>query len=196
MICANLCYLVNWFVYNKKMSKGINSPFISLIPKIPLACKLSIFKPISLASYFYKVIAKILSHKISQVLHQVISPYTNAFVLGQQILDYALSPWFLLKLDFVKAVGSISWASIDEVQPKMGIGAFWQSWTYQCISNASASVLINGKPINQFTLQKGLRQGCPLSPLLFIIAVKGLAQILNIAKAKGLFLGVSSANSQ
>lgn len=65
---------------------------------------------------------------------------------------------------------------------------------YQCLSTAKVSLLINGSPFKEFSPERGLRQGCPLSPLLFIIAVEGLAQIIKLAKVKNLFSGVSGQN--
>ncbi|GMI63974.1 hypothetical protein HRI_000066700 [Hibiscus trionum] len=72
----------------------------------------------------------------------------------------------------------------------MGFGAKWKKWLKKCISFASISVLINGSTTNSFKISKGLRQGCPLSPLLFNVVAEGLSSLLNKAVSSGYFTRV------
>ncbi|GKB53733.1 RNA-directed DNA polymerase, eukaryota, partial [Tanacetum coccineum] len=79
----------------------------------------------------------------------------------------------------------------DAVMGKMGFGAKWRSWISGCLHKARSSILVNGSPTNEFELFKGLRQGDPLSPFLFILVMEGLHSLTCKAEELGLFKGVS-----
>ena len=73
---------------------------------------------------------------------------------------------------------------------QMGFSCKWRMWIHGCLNSAYASVLINGSPTKEFKIEKGLRQGDPLSPFLFIIAVEALHITLREAKSRNIFNGV------
>ncbi|GMI78979.1 hypothetical protein HRI_001567200 [Hibiscus trionum] len=77
----------------------------------------------------------------------------------------------------------------------MGFGSKWQNWIRKCICSTSISVLINGSSTKSFRISRGLRQGCPLSPLLFNIVAEGLSSFLKKATSRGFFNGVSIGDS-
>lgn len=78
----------------------------------------------------------------------------------------------------------------------LGFEETWCSWIKECVSTASASVLVNGSPSGEFMLQKGLRQGDPLSPFLFLIAAEGFCLLVDKARENGTFSGVTVGNDQ
>lgn len=100
--------------------------------------------------------------------------------------EYILSD----KVDFEKAFDSLSWEYLDSVMKKMEFGTKFRRWIIKCLSSARVSVLINGSAATEFSMERGVRQGDPLSPFLFIIAVKGLHMAMEMAKEKGLFQGI------
>lgn len=145
------------------------------------------FRPISLMGSIYKMISKVLAGRLKLVLPKIISCHQSAFIKGRQILDCALLanecmdstiksgiPGIIVKIDFEKAFDHVSWGFLDEVLSKMGFGRKWRTWIQGCISNIPISVLINGSPHQQFTTGKGLRQGDPISPFLFLIVSEAL----------------------
>ena len=145
-------------------------------------------RPISLVGSLYKILSKVLANRIKGVMNQVISKSQNAFVEGCQILDAVLIANELVdsslrrkkcglvcKLDIEKAYDSINWEFLYQVLGRMGFGSRWLTWTKWCIPTASFSILINGSPASFFPSTRGLRQGDPLSPYLFVSVWKRLA---------------------
>ena len=92
-------------------------------------------------------------------------------------------------MDFEKAYDSIDWGYLDEVMLKMSFPTLWRKWIKECISTATASVLVNGSPTDEFSLGRGLRQGDPLSPFLFLLAVEGFHVLMESLSANNLFTG-------
>ncbi|GMI70762.1 hypothetical protein HRI_000745500 [Hibiscus trionum] len=73
----------------------------------------------------------------------------------------------------------------------MGFGSVWCNWIRRCISTASISILINGSPTKSFSIKRGLKQGCPMSPLLFNIVAEALSSLIKKAVSSGFFRWVS-----
>ncbi|MCH83355.1 putative non-LTR retroelement reverse transcriptase, partial [Trifolium medium] len=134
----------------------------------------------------------------------VISESQTAFVKGRQILDGILianeavdearrskKELLLFKVDFEKAYDSVDWGYLDAVMGKMGFPTLWRKWIKECVCTATASVLVNGSPTDEFPLERGLRQGDPLSPFLFLLAAEGLHVLMEAMVERNLFTGYS-----
>ncbi|WJZ90796.1 hypothetical protein VitviT2T_009917 [Vitis vinifera] len=183
-------------------AKSLNTTFLVLIPKKGGADDLGDFRPISLLGSLYKLLAKVLANRLKKVLDRVVSVDQNAFVRGRQILDASLVAnevidyWYkrkekglICKLDIEKAYDSINWNFLMEVLRKMGFGSRWMDWMRWCISTAKFSILINGVPAGFFSNSKGLRQGDPLSPYLFVLGMEVLSTMIRRAGEGGFISG-------
>jgi len=95
----------------------------------------------------------------------------------------------LFKVDFEKSYDSVDWGYLDAVMQKMAFPVLWRKWIKECVSTATASVLVNGSPTDEFPLQKGLRQGDPLSPFLFLLAAEGLNVMMQSVVENNLYTG-------
>lgn len=184
--------------------KGCNTSFIALIPKISNPMVVSDFRPISLIGAQYKIIAKVLANRLAQVIDSIISREQSAFIKQRQILDGPLmvnevikycnrkkTKLMVFKIDFEKAFDSVSWDYLFRVMNFMGFSEKWISWIKGCLFSATASILVNGSPTCEYHINRGLRQGDPLSPFLFIIAMEGLHVAVEDAISAGLYRGIT-----
>ncbi|KAL4347436.1 hypothetical protein GQ457_17G003840 [Hibiscus cannabinus] len=178
----------------------LNHSFVVLIPKIQNPVLIEDYRPISLVGCVYKLLAKVLARRLGAVLDEIIGEQQFAFCPGRQILDCSLIAndynrrkgleGVVIKVDFYKAYDTVDWGFLIAVMKKMGFGSVWCKWMFTCISKASISVLVNGSPTSPFNIRRGLRQGCPLSPMLFNIVAEALSVLLNKATSRGLFNGI------
>jgi hypothetical protein len=97
----------------------------------------------------------------------------------------------ICKLDIDKAYDHVNWRFLLYMLRRCGFGEKWCSWIAYCISSASFSVLVNGTPAGFFSNSRGLRQGDPLSPFLFVIVMEALSKMLTIIVDRGLLSGFS-----
>ncbi|GAU46776.1 hypothetical protein TSUD_402880, partial [Trifolium subterraneum] len=163
---------ISKFHQNGKLTKGINSTFIALIPKIDSPQRLNDFRPISLVGSLYKILEKVLANMLRLVIGRIISESQTAFVKDRQILD-------------------VDWGYLDDVMGRMSFLVLWRKWIKECVCTATTSVLVNGSPMEEFPLGRGIRQGDPLSPFLFLLAAEGLNVMMEAAVARNLFMGYS-----
>ncbi|CAJ2672096.1 unnamed protein product [Trifolium pratense] len=202
---GDIMRFISEFHRNGKLAKGINSTFIALIPKVDSPQRLNDFRPISLVGCLYKIFAKVLANRLRLVIGSVISEAQTAFVKDRQILDGILvanevvdearrskKELMLFKVDFEKAYDSVDWGYLDDIMERMSFPVLWRKWIRECVCTATASVLVNGSPTDEFPLRRGLRQGDPLSPFLFLLAAEGLNVLMEAMVARNLFTGGKS----
>ncbi|XP_017239669.1 uncharacterized protein LOC108212453 [Daucus carota subsp. sativus] len=101
----------------------------------------------------------------------------------------------ILKLDFEKAFDSVNWEFLLHLLQKLNFHSLWIRWLEGILNSARISVLINGSPSREFIPERGLRQGDPLSPLLFNLVGEVLHCMLSKAERVGLFQGVNLGNN-
>ncbi|GKA28423.1 RNA-directed DNA polymerase, eukaryota [Tanacetum coccineum] len=199
---------VNHFFIHGEIPPGCNSSFIALIPKVPDANLVKDFRPISLIGSIYKIIAKILSNRLVNVLGDIVNEVQSAFIAERQMLDgpfilNEILQWctkkkkktLIFKVDFEKAFDSIRWDFLDDVLKEFGFRCKWRNWIQSCLTSSKGSILVNGCPTNEFQFYKGLKQGDPLSPFLFILVMESLhlsfQRIVNVGMFKGIVLDQS-----
>ncbi|KAM5583543.1 hypothetical protein ABKV19_003435 [Rosa sericea] len=184
----------------------LNKTHIVLIPKVPNPERTSHFRPISLCNNSYKILSKILANRLKQILPILISPNQNAFVPGRQIQENILlahesyhylklkreggNNEFGLKLDMNKAYDRVEWDFLEVAMLKFGFARGWVDLIMACVSTVSFSIVLNGNPGNFFAPSRGLRQGDPLSPYLFLIVSEVFSLRLTRAVNTGLLQGI------
>ncbi|GLT48336.1 hypothetical protein SLA2020_219680 [Shorea laevis] len=190
------------FQKNGRLVKGSNASFIVLIPKKENPVRIGDYRLISLISCMYKVIAKLLANRLRRVLDRVIGKQQSAFIGGRQLMDSVMvanetidevkkkKRCIIFKVDFEKAYDKVCWDFLMSMMEKMGFCVTWRNWILECLRTNSISVLVNGSPTKEFSMSRGLRQGDPLSPPLFLIVAEGLNGIIQSTLDKKQFNGV------
>ncbi|XP_035837072.1 uncharacterized protein LOC118484992 [Helianthus annuus] len=184
------------------IATGCSSSFITFIPKNKDPVGMKEYRPINLIGVISKTISKILANRLKLVIGTIISENQTTFLKGMYILDSPLIlneliAWmkkynkkaFLLKIDFEKAYDNISWSFLLDIMGQMGFSDLWCKWIKGILASARSAVLVNGSPTFEFNCYKGVRQGDPLSPFLFLLVMEALSSILGKARTEGLFKG-------
>ncbi|KAK5783612.1 hypothetical protein PVK06_038121 [Gossypium arboreum] len=97
-----------------------------------------------------------------------------------------------VKLDMSKAYDRIEWEFIKQIMIQMGFANRWVNTIMQCVTTVSYSMVMNGHQGEKFQLTRGLCQGDPLSPFLFLLCGKGLSSLLRLAERDRLLRGVKT----
>ena len=173
----------------------INCTILALVPKVPNPSSMHDYRPISCCNTIYKCISKIIATRIKRCLPDIISPAQAAFVHGRSITDNILltqelmknyhldsgPPRCALKIDLKKAYDSISWGCILDILSSMGTPATLLRCIKACITTPMFFICVNGELTGFFASKRGVRQGDPLSPFLFLIAMEAFS--LSLSKA-------------
>eukprot|EP00253_Pinus_taeda_P008507 PITA_08507 len=188
--------------------KSINSTFLALIPKVEEAKIPDKFRPISLCNVIYKIISKVITNRLKSILPGIISEEQSGYVEGRQILDNILlaqemihslhsrkEAGMIMQLDLSKAYDKVSWRYLEAVLDAFGFWRTWIKWILALIKSPRYSILVNGAPSAPFTPSRGIRQGDPLSPFLFVILMEGLSRTIAKKKAEGSIKGLQPIRS-
>ncbi|GLT60633.1 hypothetical protein SLA2020_333910 [Shorea laevis] len=181
--------------------KEFNKTNIILIPKVKNPQTLSQYRPISLCNFVSKIISRIMVNRLQPFLSQIISPEQSAFVPGRMIQDnlvvaheafhgfahrcYSKDAYMALKLNIHKAYDTVDWLFLEQVLRAMGFHDWWVTRVMEFVRSTSYSILVNGKPTKTFFPGRGLRQGDPLSPYLYLLVVDVLSKLVSRAVRDG-----------
>ncbi|XP_058786284.1 uncharacterized protein LOC131660936 [Vicia villosa] len=198
----DLMKFVSDFHAKETLIKACTSSFITLIPKTPNPQNLSEYRPICLVGSLLKILSKLLAARLKLAIDRLISIKQSAFIKKRNIMDGVVvvnelmdlakrdrRSCLIMKVDYEKAYDSVSWNYLRFMMKSMGFGCKWQKWMEACVFVSSMAVIVNGSSTNDFKVERGLRQGDPLSPLLFVIAMEGLTRLMEKAVETGDFKG-------
>ena len=189
------------------MPSGINETYICLIPKVKSPQKITEYRPISLCNVIYKIISKVLANRLKSKLTEIIDESQSAFVPGRLNSDNVLVAFetmhsinqrrkgkealMAVKLDMSKAYDRVEWSYLEAMMRRMGFHERWISLIMMCVTTVEYSVLINGEARGKINPSRGLRQGDPISPYLFLLCTEGLSAMLKKDEREGQIKGVA-----
>ena len=196
-------YVVNIFNYafnTGNLSISQRQGIISLIPKDKKDTQyLKNWRPVTLLNVDYKIATKTIALRIEKVLPHLINPTQTGYVKGRfigesirlilDIMEYTKHKditGVAVFLDFEKAFDSVEWNFIQKCLEVTNFGPHLRQWVYVSYHNISSCVLNNGHASEPFLLERGVRQGCPLSGMLFVVATEVLEQ--KIRRSKNLMI--------
>ncbi|XP_062100714.1 uncharacterized protein LOC133806637 [Humulus lupulus] len=178
----------------------MNSTILTLIPKMEHPKTAADYRPIAYCTTLYKCISKMLCHRVSGILPKLVNQNQGAFIKDRSLAHNVLilqdllkgynrkysSPRCLLKIDLSKAYDSIDWDFLENLLKAFNFPDRFIRWIMTCMRGASYCLMLNGRLHGNFQGGKGLRQGDPISPLLFVIVMEYLTRsLLQAAKGKG-----------
>ena len=148
------------------------------------------FRPISLCNVIYKVASKVVANRLKLILPQIIAEEQSAFVHGRLISDTIIAAYeclhsmkqkrasdqrcCALKLDMQKAYCLVEWSYLQAIMIRLSFHQLWVQMIMRLVTSVSFSVLLNCDCFEKFKTSRGIRQGDPISPYLFHLAVEGL----------------------
>lgn len=179
----------------------LNNTNVVLIPKKANAVSMKDYRPIAFCNVLYKILAKVLANRLKIVLPGLVLENQSAFVPGRSITDNVVVAFevihhmrnkigaqegeIALKLDVSKAYDRVCWNYLHRRMISLGFSQQWIGWIMRCVSTVSYDFCFNGMSIGPVVPRRGLRQGDPLSPYLFLFCVEGLSNALDTAAADG-----------
>jgi hypothetical protein len=192
---------IKHFFLEGVLPPGSNDTIIALIPKNNNAEELKNYRPISLCNVMYKIISNCLVNRLRPLMNQLISDCQSAFIPGWLITDNTIiafecfhaimnsnggsNDFSALKLDLSKAYDRVDWMYLEGVLRKLGFSEKWISWVMLCVSSVRYQIKVNGELSDFVIPTRGLRQGDPLSPYLFLFVAEGLTICMQDAISKG-----------
>ena len=202
--------MINSFNYGfvkGELSISQRQGIIRLIPtKNKNLSLLKNWRPISLLNVDYKITTKALALRLRKVLPSIISDVQTGYIEGRfigenirmisDIIHFTAEQnqeGIALFIDFEKAFDSLEWAFLSKALDVFQFGNDFKNWVRILYSNISSCTINNGYASSWFKLERGIRQGCPLSGLLFVLAVETLSACIRSCKE---IKGIQVANRE
>ncbi|KAL3681068.1 hypothetical protein R1sor_024024 [Riccia sorocarpa] len=201
--------MIECFWSDGKLTDRTKKGAIKLIPKSEDKARLKDWRPISLLGITYKIISKLLAERLKSLLPNLVNEQQTGFVQGRSIFDSILTvklgqEWanvtsqqsIFLKLDFVKAYDHVRHRYLWQVLEAMGFCTKFIMLIQGLVEDAHFVIHINGAFTKEIKLERGVRQGCPIAPLLFALSTQPLMALLREAQIQGEVHGLEVGNSR
>ncbi|XP_060195246.1 uncharacterized protein LOC132624493 [Lycium barbarum] len=203
IVGSDVLNITQAFFYGHTLPKSITHTNLILLPKKNEVITFSDMRPISLSNFINKVLSRVVHDRLDKVLPSLISANQSGFVKGRNIIENVLLTQkivtdirkrgkpanVIIKLDMTKAYDKVSWLFLTRVLVKMGFANGFVDMVWSLLANSWYSILINGQAHGFFHSTKGVKQGDPHSPALFILSAEVLTRALNALFDNDLYKG-------
>ncbi|XP_074300302.1 uncharacterized protein LOC141631542 [Silene latifolia] len=198
VIGGEVCDAIKDVFRTGKILKQLNTTILTLIPKWKMPTHVTQFRPIACCNVLYKCVSKLICARLAEILPDLISLNQGGFIKGRSIIEnilvcedlvrlynrQACSPRCMFKMDLMKAYDSVSWKFLGELLTAFKFPPHFKELVMNCVTSASFSIALNGDTFGFFPGKRGLRQGDPMSPLLFTLSMEYLSRIIKCATEK------------
>lgn len=197
------------FMTTGDLPNEVNRTVVCLIPKVKSPTSMTELRPISLCNVLIRILSKVMSNRLKPCLGKLISDKQSAFIGGRLLTDNALIAFEVnhymkrlrqgrkgvagLKVDISKAYDRLEWGFIMNMMHKFGFTETWISRVMKIVTSVSYSFLQNGTVFGDVVPQRGVRQGDPISPYIYILGAEGLSAIIRRHEEMGLVHGCTIA---
>lgn len=169
----------------------VNNAIVTIIPKTRDASRVKDFRPISCCTILYKIISKIMVNRLGRVIGQVVDNNQTMFILRNHMQDHVLLAYeliigysrknsplrYMIQMDLQKAYDSVEWIVVEAILWEMNFPHQFIRWVMLSIRIVSYWYNVNGDYTDLLVAKRWLRQGDPLSPLIFVIVMEYLYRI-------------------
>jgi hypothetical protein len=196
----DVVHLISTAFETGSFPSSLSETLIALIPKVDCPSNFKEFRPISLCNTIYKLITKIIVNRLRPFLNQIVGPFQSSFLPGKGTTDNAIilqeaihsmrkskrkKGDMVFKIDLEKAYDNVSWEFLRSCLQRNGFPPITIKLIMFRVSSSSLAILWNGRRLPSFTPTRGLRQGDPLSPYLFVMCMECLSQVIIKVVADG-----------
>jgi hypothetical protein len=190
---------IKGFFTSGKLLKEVNATILTLVPKKANPSAMGDFRPIACCNVIYKCITKIISNRLLPLLNDLVSLNQSAVIPSRSISENVLlaqelvrnyhkekgDPRCTLKIDLMKAYDSVNWEFMIHCLHCFRIPIKFLSWIKEWITSPRFSICLNRTLEGYFEGKRGLRQGDPLSPYLFVLAMEVFSKIMAVHMGDG-----------
>jgi hypothetical protein len=200
IVGKSVCDFVKKVWLNPLIIREFNTTDICLIPKVDHPEHIQQFRPISLCNTLYKIVSKVLTNRIKDTITKVVSPHQTGFIPGRSIHENIIVAqemahsmckmkgkvgFFAIKVDLSKAYDRLNWSFIYHTLMEVGYPMEWIDVVMTSVTSVRTNVKWNGERAEYFHPQRGIRQGDPISPYLFVICMDKLSHLITQAVDEG-----------
>lgn len=201
MLETDLLQVYQDVLATSKLSYTQRSGVVRLIYKKGERRNLKNWRPITLLTSDYKILTKTLANRMKSVLHSVVSIDQTCCVPGrsifdncrllQDVVDYCNltgQAAALVSIDQEKAFDRVNWKYLDQVLETINVGPVFRQWTQLLYTDITSQIIVNGWLTRPIPIKRGVRQGCPLSAILYVLASEALGSSVRKSTLSGLVL--------
>ncbi|KAJ8755558.1 hypothetical protein K2173_022137 [Erythroxylum novogranatense] len=183
------------YLHSGTFPSSLNETAIVLLPKKPEPEYMTDLRPIALCNVVLKIMMKMIANRLKCLLPKLISESQSAFIPGRSIQDNCILAFEVmhafhrktrgrdfsgaLKMDISKAYDKMEWTFVKDVLLRFGFPTPWVNFIYLSLSSVSYWILQEGRQLGPIIPSRGLRQGDPLSPYLYILCAEGLSRLIS-----------------
>lgn len=209
IVGSDVCKFCQRFFDTGDLPANINTTLVCLIPKVKQPQTVADLRPISLCNVLMRILSKVMENRVKGNLNTIISEQQSAFIENRLLTDNAFLAFEVnhyihrktqgavgvagLKVDVSKAYDRLEWNFIEFMQKKFGFPQVWIDRVMKCVKTVSYSFLQDGKIFGNVEPKRGVRQGDPISPYLYIMCAEGLSGIIKRYEDDGLIHGCKIA---